>query len=201
MKKFMETSIPEIYSRGLDDEKCLTVGSNHVDKVATVLFTAVSNCLKDLKSKEKPAVFKFTDLKDDIIAFAVVAYHENEDDKTKPGNWSYIWSFDKEDLPEDDATVVSIKDGLTHPYFVSVGGNRYNMGFKNDSVLMELMTYLLQTIKKYLIDNATREDVTGVELDGVFQARSTVEDNEVVCAIEVIGETKAIIKSDEDIEV
>ena len=68
MKKFMETSIPEIYSRGLDDEKCLTVGSNHVDKVATVLFTAVSNCLKDLKSKEKPAVFKFTDLKDDIIA-------------------------------------------------------------------------------------------------------------------------------------
>ena len=200
MKKFMETSIPEIYSRGLDDEKCLTVGSNHVDKVATVLFTGVSNCLKAIKSKEKPAVFKFSDLKDDTIAFAVVAYHPNEDDKTKPGNWSYIWSFDDEDMP-DDATVVNIKDGLTHPYFVSVAGNRYNMGFRRDDILIELMTYLLQTIKKYLIDNATAEDVTGVELDGVFQARSAIEDNEVVCSIEVIGETKAIIKSDEDIEV
>ena len=60
---------------------------------------------------------------------------------------------------------------------------------------------LLKTIKKYLIDNANEVDVTEVELEGVFQARSAKEKDEVVYSIEVIGETKAIIKSDEDIEV
>ena len=199
MKQLMETSIPDIYSRGLDDEKCFTIGSNHTDKIAVVLFTGVSECLKTLKSKEKPVVFKFVDLKDDLLALASVSYHANEDE-SKPGNWSYIWSFNEEDAPEN-ALVVSIKDSQTHTFFVSTAGNKFNMAFESDAALIELMNYLLKTIKKYLIDNANEVEETGIELEGVFQARSIRENDEAVCSIEVIGETKAIIKSDEDIEV
>lgn len=199
MKQLMETSIPDIYSRGLDDEKCFTIGSNHTDKIATVLFTGVSECLKTLKSKDKPVVFKFTDLKNDLIALACVSYHANEDE-SKPGNWSYIWSFYEEDAPEN-ALVVNIKDAQTHTFFVSTAGNKYNMAFESDGALIELMSYLLKTIKKYLIDNANDVEETAVELEGVFQARAIRENDEVVCAIEVIGETKAMIKSDDAIEV
>ena len=199
MKQLMETSIPEIFSRGLDDEKCMTIGSNHTDKIAVVLFTAVSECLKSLKSKEKPVVFKFVDLKGDLIALACVSYHANEDE-TKPGNWSYIWSFDDNDTPEN-ALVVKITDSQTHPFFVSVAGNKYKMGFESESALVELMNYLIKTIKKYLIDNANDVNETAVELEGIFQARSVKENDEVLCSIEVVGETKAIIKSDETIEV
>ena len=198
MKQLMETAIPENYVRGLDTENNVELGATHTDKVADILFTVVSNILKLAKSDKQPTVFKFENL-GDFIAGGIVTYHAN-DEADKPGNWSYVWTFDKEDVPEN-AKVISITDPEIYPQFTGYAGNKWRIGFINRETMILMMNYLLQTIKNYLISNATLEEETAVELEGVFQARSIVEENgEVVCSIEVVGETKAIIKSDEDIE-
>ena len=197
MNQLMETTIPMNFEKGLD-EKGLEVGAAHTDKIADILFTTVSNILKMTKSTDAPTVFKFEDM-GNTIAVAVVSYHENED-KNKPGNWSYIWSFDENDIPEN-ARVTSISDPTVYTNFVGYAGSKYSMGFESHETMIPVMNYLLQTINNYLISNSTTEAETAVELEGIFQARSITEPSgEVVCSIEVVGETKAIIKSDEDIE-
>ena len=197
--QFNETAIPKNFERGLLEEKCMKLPAAHADKVATIVFTGASECLKALKSTEKPTVFKFVDLKGDIIALAIVRFIASEDSKT-PGHWNYVWSFDKEDIPEG-AYEVDITNTLTHPYFVAVAGNKFNIAFESDSSMIEVLNYILKSIKKFLIDNASVEEVTEVELDGVFLAASGVENDEVQCSLEVVGDTKAIIKSDKDDEI
>lgn len=199
MTKLMETSIPELFSRGLDEEKDLTIGSNHTDKIATVVFEAVSKCLHDVKVKEYATAFLFEDLSGDMIACAVVQYHENAD-KTQPGNWSYIWSFDRADIPDGSRTI-KITDTQAQTYFASVAGTRFKMGFETAAGLVESANYLLKVINRYLEDNVTKDKEVAIELDGVFEARAKFENGDLVKSIEPIGEMKAIAKGDANIEV
>jgi len=199
MKKLMETSLPENYSRGLTDERGFTVAAMHADKIATLLFTGVSTCLKDAKSQEFPVAFAFEELNGDIIVAAIVQYYENED-AAQPGNWSYVWTFDKTDIPEG-AKVIKMADQITHPIFIAIAGKKFGMGFENNAYLVDLLTYFTKQLSKWLQDNAKEGEEVGIELDGIFQARAAVEDGEVVKSIEVIGETNAIVKSDKNIEV
>ena len=199
MTKLMESKIPELFSRGLDEEKAIEVGATHTDKIATIIFEAVSKCLSDIKSKEFPVAFTFEDLVGETLACAVVKYIPNED-TTQPGNWSYVWSFDKDIIPEG-AHVVKITDTMTHQYYIATAGTRFHMAFEGANFIVELSNYFFKILSKYLEDNASKDEQNGVELDGVFQARVAVENGEVVKSIELIGETKAIIKSDADLEV
>ena len=144
--------------------------------------------------------FVFGDFENDFIAAAIVSYHENEE-ADKPGNWSYVWTFEKEDVPEENVNIITCKDVGIYQQISGYGGVKWHMTFKDADVMGVVFNYLLKTIKNYLISNATVEAETAIELEGIFQARSAIEENsEVVCSIEVVGETKAIIKSDEDIE-
>lgn len=199
MKNFMETAIPDNFAKALAQEKQYELSASHADKIATILFVATSECLKNLKSKEKPAVFKFIDIRGELIAAAIVSYHANEDEN-QPGNWTYVWTFDPADIP-DNATVVDITQSMTHNYFVSVAGSKYHMSFEGERAIIELVNTMLIYISKWLQDNAKEGETIGVTLDGIFEARAEVEDGEVVKALEVIGETKAIIKNDNDLAV
>lgn len=198
MTNLMESSIPELFSRGLDEEKDLTIGSNHTDKIATVVFEAVARCLHDVKVKEYATAFSFEDLAGDTIACAVVQYHESED-KSQPGNWSYVWAFDKSIVPAG-ARVIKITDTQAQTYFTSVAGSRYKMGFETTQGLVETANYFLKTLSRYLEDNVTKDKPVEIMLDGVFQSRAAFENGEVVKSLEPIGEIKAIVKGDADIE-
>lgn len=199
MKQLMDTAIPENFELGLLSEKQLRVGASHTHKVADILFTGVSSVLKLAKSKEKTAVFKFEDI-GNFIAAAIVSYHKNEDPE-QPGNWSYVWTFDEKDIPTENVRIVNFKDNEVFNTFNGYATSKWNMAFKKEDRVIVTFNYLLKTIKNFLISNVVMEEEIGIELEGVFQARAMLEDGgEAVCSIEVVGETKAIIKSDEDIE-
>jgi hypothetical protein len=89
MIKLMESQIPQNYSTGLYREKDYDVPSDFTNMVADVLFSGVAMCLGDVKDRKFPSAFVFEANNKDFIAAAVVEYHENEDDPSKPGNWSY----------------------------------------------------------------------------------------------------------------
>ena len=99
--KIDETQIPENYSHALYNEKEYDLAAEHTSKILDVIVNGVSNCLADVKSKDYPVAFTFKEANGDLIAAAVVEYHPS-DDKSMPGNWSYIWTFDEKDIPEKE---------------------------------------------------------------------------------------------------
>lgn len=195
----METNLPELYSRGLYDEKGWDLGAAQTDKMAEVFFEGVSTVLKDIKSKEYPVAFVFDEPNGEFSGAAVVRFIENED-KNMPGHWNYIWTFNKEDIP-DNARQVRLKDIEFQVYFRTVAAKKFVMGFISPASMVDCGNYLIKQIKQWLADNVTEGDEVCLSQEGVFQARAGVEDGEVVMSIEVLGETKAIIKDDAGNEV
>lgn len=198
MFNLMETTIPELYSRGLYDEKGYTLGAAQTENIASIYFIGTSEALRDVKTKEYPTAFVFEEANGTFNAAGIVRFIPSEDE-TQPGHWNYVWTFDKTDIPEN-ARIMRLKDADFQVYFRTTAA-KYRIGFCDTASLTELGNYLMKQLNKWLTDNAKPDEEVGVKLDGIFQARAAVEDNEVVKSIELIGETKAIIKDDAGNEV
>lgn len=198
IQNIMETKIPHLYSLGLYNELEYDLAEEHTDKVLHVIIDAVSNCLGDIKSKEHPVAFIFEENNLDFIAGAVVEYHPNEDE-SQPGNWSYIWTFNKEDIPEN-ARKVKI-DAEMSSYFRGVGSKKYGMGFEDEASLVNTTRYLLRTISHWLDENAEEGKENGIQMEGVVVMRCGIENGVIVKSIEPVGEVKVLIKGDAEIEV
>lgn len=198
MHELMETTIPSLYTKALYDDKSYDLADNLTDQIATVYFNGVSYALKDAKSKERPASFIFEGMNGDMYAGAVVRYIPNEEEDM-PGHWSYIWTFDRSDIP-DDGLIIGIDNVNCHSYF-RTQASEYFFGFVSDASIADMGNYFFKELSHWLQENALVDEEVGVELPNVFKARAIIEDNEVIKSIELIGETKAIIKDDQAIEV
>lgn len=198
IRNLMETKIPENYVHALYTEKELDLAEEHTDKVLSSIVNGVSECLGDIKSKEYPVAFVFEENNLEFIAGAVVEFHQNEESPDQPGNWTYIWTFDKEDIPEN-ARKVNI-DAKMATYFYGVANKKYTMGFKSLEDLIILSNYIFRFISSWLDDNAKEGEENGVQLKDVIVARCAVENDEIVKSIEPIGEVKVLIKGDAAIE-
>lgn len=196
--KLFETTLPQNYSKGLFEEKNYDLAAEHTDKFCYVAFTAVSNLLNGAKSKDRPVSFEFNTIDGKVVAAAIVQYFPNED-ASKPGNWSLVWTFDEADIP-DGTNRISLKDPQTHSYFRAVAGDKYGIRFKDPACLTTLVTYLFEQIRKWLDENADESKEVSVEMDAVFQARVAVENAQKVFALEPAGEIKMLIKDDAAIE-
>lgn len=196
IKKFQESTIPDLYVKSIE-KLGLVLDANYTERIADILFTSISEFLGKIKSTEHPVAFIFDELNGNFIAGAVVQYHAGKGDKD-PGNYSYIWTFDKSDIP-DGSVEVRVIDQNFKTFFNGVSIQKYKMTVKEEFFVNMIIT-LMKDISKWLDDNAAEGDITGIELDGIFQARVAVEGGEIVKSMEVIGDTKALIKSDASIE-
>lgn len=196
--KLFDTTLPQNYSKGLFDEKGYDLSEAHTDKILYTVFTGTSNLLNNAKSKEHPTSFEFTTLDGKVVAVAIVQYFENED-SSKPGNWSLVWSFDEADIPAG-TNRIQLKDPQSHSYFRAVAGEKYGIRFNDASCLINLLTYIFEQMRKWLDENAEDGKEVSVEYDAVFQARVAVENGEKVFALEPAGEIKMLIKDDAAIE-
>lgn len=200
MIKLMESQVPQNFSSGLYNEKGYDVGGDFTNIVADILFTGVAECLGDIKTKDFPVAFVFEENNKDFIAAAVVQYFENKDDKNKPGNWNYCWTWYKEDVP-DTARLVRTTDIQLASYFRSVSQSKYGIAFENSAGITEVLRYLLVQIKKWLDENASETEEVSIGEEGIFQASVVVENGEKVYSLVPEGEIKKLIKDDAAIEV
>lgn len=199
IRDLKETKICQMVSTGLYSEKGFDVPAALVDKIVDIAVSGVTQALNDLKSKENPVAFKFSKPNGDFICAAFVQFFPNED-KSKPGNWNYSWTFDEEDI-KDIKNVRDSYDNSLIAYFRGTGVTKYGMRADQSEYYGDVFSYLFQCIKKWLDDNASEEEENGAKLDGVIQFRVAVEKGEKCFSIEPDGEIKQGIKSDIDIEV
>ncbi len=196
IRKLMETTIPETWSQEMDTEWDNILHPTTCEKIANTLVEGVSACLNVMKRQDKPVAFVFEEINENFIAGAVVEYHAGKNDD--PGNWSYIWTFNQDDIP-DNAKIIKITDVMTHNFFTSASMRKYYFTLIPDSIAV-VYTVFLKTLSKYLEDNASKDDINGVEVPGVLQAQAAIEGDEIVKSIEPLGEMKVLIKDDAAIE-
>ncbi len=194
--EFTSTNLPHNISHGLYHEKGYDVAETHIDKLFYVIMFGTANLLKDTKSKDAPTAFILTNIKNKPVAAAIVEYFDNGDN---PGNWSLSWTFDPEKIPEN-AVKINLQDDNTHSYFRIIAGEKYGMKFYDRTSIITLITYCMEQLYKWLDENAKEDQVTEIELDGIFNAKVEVVDGVKVFAIEPAGEVKTIIKDDASIE-
>ena len=200
MLKLMETQIPQNYQTGLYNEKGYELAPENTSNVADILFTGVTECLADVKNKDIPVAFVFEENNQDFIAAAVVQFLPNEDDSSKPGSWSYSWTWYKDDVPAN-SRIIRACDTEMSTYFRGTGLRKYGMQWKDINAIFECTRYFIIQVKKWLDANAVEGEEVGIELEGVFQATVAVEDGVKVFSITPDGEIKKLIKDDSAIEV
>lgn len=196
--KINETSLPEMYSKGLYQECNKDLAPNHTDKISDVLFNGATMLLGHAKQKDHPVVFSVNKIDNSLVIAGIIRYFENET-ADQPGHWNIAWTFNEDDVPED-AQILKLTDPQTHSYFIGYAGEKYGMQFKTDENLITTIGYFPRMLKKWLDENAKKTEEVLIEQDGVFQARVAVENGEKVFAVEVVGETVAKAKDDTAIE-
>lgn len=196
--KLFDSTLPQMYSKALFEEKCFDLAPEHTDKMFDTLFTGTANLLKSVKSLEKPVVFVINELNGNMVAAAICQYFKN-DDANQPGNFSLVWTFDPADIPEG-ALVISLDDTKTHSFFIAAAGSKYGIKFKDASCIVNTLGYTMGQLKKWLDENAKEGQIISVELDGIFQGRVEVQNGVKVFAVEPDGEIKNLIKDDAAIE-
>lgn len=197
--KLYDSNLPNNYARGLYDEKSLDLAPEHTDKIADVTFTATAMVLNGAKSKNQPVALKFEREDGSMVAAAICQYFENNDNKDQPGNWNLVFTFDESDIP-DNTNVLSMNNPMVHPFFRSVGGDKYHFTFKTVNDIIVLPTYFMEQLRKWLDENTKDGEELSLECDGIFQARGAVEGGEKVFSVEPAGEIKILIKDDAAIE-
>jgi hypothetical protein len=200
MVKLNETNIPQNFSTGMYNDKGYDISGDHTSIVADILFTGVSECLGDIKTKEQPVAFVFKKNNDEFIAAAVVQFIENEDDKSKAGSWSYTWTWYQDDVPAN-AKLVGPEFAEMGVYFRGVSKNKYGAAFRDQAAIIEVTRYFLETLSKWLDENVSESEEIAVEEPGIFQAAIAIEDGQRVKSIVPEGEIKKLIKDDSAIEV
>jgi hypothetical protein len=200
MVKLNETNIPQNFSTGMYNDKGYDISRDHTSLVADILFTGVSECLGDIKTKEQPVAFVFKKNNDEFIAAAVVQYIENKDDKNQAGAWSYVWTWNQEDVPKN-AKLVGPEDANLGVYFRGVSKNKYGAAFRDQAAIIEVTRYFLETLSKWLDENAVDTEEIAVEEPGVFQAAIVIENDQRIKSLVPEGEIKKLIKDDSAIEV
>lgn len=198
--KVEKSAMIQNWSNRIFNEFKYDIGAEHMHKLFDVVFTGSAIVLNLNKKKEARTAFTFTNTDKSLIAAAICEYFPNED-STKPGNWSLVWTFDEEDIsdiPEINRTDVS--DARAHEYLRGAAGTKWGMIFEDPGSMIVTLNSVLIELKKFLDENATTEEVFTVEQDGVFQARVAVEDGKKLFAVEPAGEIKILIKDDAAIE-
>ena len=198
VKDFKDSSVPQSYSMGAYSEMNYNVANQHVWKVLDTMIHGTTEILRDIKSQEQPVAYIYTK-GDTFLIGAYVEFFPNEDDPTKPGNWTYTWTFDETDIPENARRVTSY-DATYLSYFRTYGANKHDMYAKTSDMNGDLNGYMIVMIRKWLDENASESDVVVLRLDGIVDFKVQVENGEKIFACIQDGEITQRIKDDANIE-
>lgn len=198
---FVKTQVPDNFARALNAQGYL-FSASYADMIAWTSFAAVGDILRGIKALDKPAAFVFRDNVGQLVVAAIVKHIPSEDAEHPEGNWSYVWTFDPEDITED-MTIAEFSNEMNQKAFVLRAGDKWGIDYLPGS-LTTVHTTLFQIIKEWLIANAKDDEETEMELTidgaGVFLARSAKEDGEAVISIEPLGKMVQLIKDDAELE-
>lgn len=195
--QFEETSIAGNFSRSTSEKSggLTTIPEDAVGPVIKTAILAMSDYARVVKSKEKPVAIVIDDLKGNLLLAAVVRYHEGEGDM--PGNWSYEWAFDADDVK--DCIKYPVSENRAHPFFID-RAKAYRMTYVSPSYIYLGCQEFANTLIDWLDTNAKEGEEVEIDLDGYFKASVIIENGKKIMSFVPDGGIKRLIKDDATLE-
>lgn len=178
----------------------LIIEPEDVGAISSTTIVAMSKFLGDSKSQDTPVSLVIEDLKGNFLMAGIVEYHPNEEDASKPGNWSYVMTFDEKDV--ENTTIYKSNDSHFQRYVANALYTMYNASFTDNNSLGHLQQCVIvfaTSLIEWLNNNAEAEDRELV-FEKYFIARTGVEDGTIIKSITPDEETKIFIKGDATIQ-
>ena len=197
--KTKEAFIVNASSKGysFDDDSC-------AERIFKSFIAATSTYLSKVKvAKEDEAVaLVLTDI-NGVFKFAgVVEYHENEenDGTDEPGNWSYVLTFNEDDLKALEANKKVARylygDDAFKLVFDKVAYDIGGISFEHERYMYDACLLCVDTLIGVLDRETNDNETVEIECPGYFVASAAVESGEKVFAITPDCAMKKIIKDD-----
>lgn len=172
------------------------------ERILKSFFAATAAYLSRMKvSKvDEATAMVLTDVSGNFKFGAIVEYHENDENPDEPGNWSFVMTFNEEDITALEAKKTVKKLLYSGETFKSVFDKvAYDIGaieFQHEAYMYDACLLVIDTLIQILDREADPNDVVDIECPGYFTASVSVEFGEKVFAITPDGHLKAIIKDD-----
>lgn len=193
-----DTSIPSNADKILTTEKLTLMPAAYIPMAADVFFKAIAEIMKETKNKKRPTAFCVDDMSGNMIFAAKVEYEPGEDNNEDGGNWTYIYTFNKTDLPEN-THIIRLTDTLVFPFINNIAHHDYNFTFDKHELMVNVLTVLTECIYHWLADNASESDEVAIDING-NELKSSIVNGEIVRSATPSDEMRTAIKSDKDIE-
>lgn len=164
--------------------------------------TMLSNA-KKAKTDEATALI-LSDVMGNFKYAGIVEYHENTENPEEPGNWSYVTTFNEQDIInlEKKKTVNKIlySGSLFTEIFNTVSYDIGSIEWEKESYMVDGCMLVIDSLLQILDSEAKPGEVVDIEMPGYFKASVAIEDDEKIFSITPDGNMKNIIKSDVMIE-
>lgn len=176
------------------------------ERIVKAFFTATAAYLSHIKvTKEEEAVAVILTDVGGVFKFAgIVEYHGNNENPDEPGNWSFMMTFNEEDVTdlERQKTVKKMlyNNEAFKGIFDKVAYDVAGIAFEHETYMYDACILVIDTLLQVLDREAKENEVVDIELPGYFTASVGFEGNEKVFSIVPDGHLKEIIKDDSALE-
>ena len=206
-KSFEETQMYQQYIVNCDTNGYSFGGDDIPERMLKSFIAATSVYLGKVKVSDPnvAAALVLTDEAGNFEFAGIVEYHENEENKDEPGNWSYVLTLNEEDLTNLENTK-EVKKYLygDDAFKVILDKVAYDIGgieFQKDTFMYACCKILIETIIQVLDSEAVANETVDIELKGYVTFSVAVEGDEKVYAVTPDGAMKILIKDDAALEV
>ena len=174
-----------------------------------LLFDSITNFMSKVKSTEGSVGFIAEDMDQNFTFGAVVEYHKN-DNPDMPGNWSYTFTFDPNDM-KDCITVYKMSSNEYKEVAIDLGEHYYGLDFELDNstnvmetkriLITQIMTNASKAIRQWVEENSVSPQPITTEIKNKVIIEAMLDETGTkVFAITPSGELKNVIKDDAAIE-
>lgn len=200
-QRLKDTSIGSELKTTLASTSAYDWDPNETEPIYTALFTSIARFLGYMKTKDGSGKISLSidDYKGNLLVAALVTYIPNEDENM-PGNWSFSFTFDPEDI-KDVTNQFRSNDEAFHRIMAETTLELLHYRYINTMFQEDITKLCISMLKSCLDTNATTEDKYEIELPDIFIASVEVVDDHKVMSIEPSSKISRLIKGDESIEV
>jgi hypothetical protein len=193
-----ETKIPAMYQQSVRANGFLWEPGD-TPKMYEAITIAISEFLGEVKEKETKVALAIKDLKGNLRMAGIVQYHKNEENPDMPGNWSYVLTFDEEDLK--DCRIYESNDVSFQRFFNNAAYFKCNFTIDAYDLIQTAVVTAINCLLDYLDKNADPTEEKTIELEGYFVVSVVVDKSgKKIFSIVPDGSMKRLIKDDAAIQ-
>ena len=201
-KSYEETELKQTLIINADSMGYMLDTDDRPERLIKTVITSFAVYLSHRKvsKADEATALVLQDINGNFKFAGIVEYHINETNPDEPGNWSFVMTFNKEDLDDLEKRKTVKKflcgDDIFRRIIDKCGYDVGGIQFERDTFYHDACIMVIDTLTQVLDHEAKEGEVVDIEMPGCFTMSVAVENGNKVFSITPDGQLKALIKSD-----